>query len=172
MPFMVAWPAGGIGDGKAHTPGQTCERLLSFTDMYATFADILGKRLPPLKGDSCGAEDSVSQLAAMRGKEYAPRIPLFSNDHKEASKPLAKERARVAIHSHACPIPGKWKLFLDHRYAYEERINPMELYELQSDRRESNDLLDNKHQKVINFLITQAKLAAGDNGSTRQLEIR
>jgi len=170
VPFLAAWPAGGIGDGRADTPGQTCGRLLSLTDMYATFAGILGKRLPPLKGDSYGAEDSVSQLAAMRGKEYAPRIPLFSNDHKEASKRRAKERAWVAIHSRACPIPGKWKLFLDHRYAYEEQIHPMELYELQSDRKETNNLLDDKHQKVIDFLIEQAKLAAGDNGSTRQLE--
>lgn len=170
VPFIATWPAGGIGDGKADTPGRTCDRLLSLTDVYATFADILGKPLPPLKGDTYGAEDSVSQLAAMQGNKYAPRIPLFSNDHNEASKKLANERAWVAIHSHACPRPGKWKLFLDHHYAFKKQINPKELYELQSDQEETNNLLGDKQQKVIDFLIEQAKLAAGDNGSTRQLE--
>ena len=170
MPFIASWPAGGIGDGKSDTPGQTCDRLLSLTDIYATFANILGKPLPPLKGDSYGAEDSVSQLAAMQGDKYAPRIPLFSNDHREVTERGSDERAWVAIHSQACPTPGKWKLFLDHLYAFKQQINPKELYELQSDQKESNNLLDDKHQPVIDFLIEQARVAAGDNGSTRQLE--
>jgi arylsulfatase A len=170
VPFIATWPVGGIGDGKTETPGTTSDRLLSLTDMYATFAQIVGSPLPPLKGETYGAEDSVSQLAAMRGEKVAPRIPVFTNDHNEASKKLTDKRAWVAIHSHAGPVPGKWKLFFDHTYAFEQKFAPKELYELRSDQKEQNNLLDAEHMKIIDYLIEQARLASGDDGSTRQLQ--
>jgi arylsulfatase A-like enzyme len=171
VPFIASWPAGGIGDANANTAGRVCDRLLSLTDMFATFAEIIGKELPPLKGDSRGAEDSVSQLAALRGKNYPPRIPVFTNDHQEASKKLSDKRAWVAIHSHATPHDGHWKLFFDHTWAYEQQYNPQEMYNLKTDQMEQQNLLENPEFKAVrNFFIEQARLAAGDNGSTRQLQ--
>ena len=169
VPFIASWPAGHIGDGNADTPGRTCDRLLSLTDIYATLAEIVDEPLPPLQGDGRGAEDSVSQLAAMQGRAFVPRIPLFSNDHMEVGK-QGIERAWVAIHSQSCPKPGNWKLFLDHHFAVSQEINPQELYELKSDQQEADDLLDEQHRSVTEYLMEQAKLSAGDNGSTRQLE--
>ncbi|MEM7147369.1 MAG: arylsulfatase, partial [Verrucomicrobiota bacterium] len=107
VPFLASWPAGGVAGGK------DCDRLLGLNDLFATAADILEKPLPALKGAGRGAEDSVSQLAAMQGKPYAPRVPIIPNDHSEGAK-NHKERAWVAIRSNAAPQPGKWKLFLDH----------------------------------------------------------
>jgi arylsulfatase A len=171
VPFMVTWPAGGVGDGNPKTPGKTCDRVLALTDMFATIAEILEKPLPPLKGKTYGAEDSVSQLAAMRGESYQPRIPIFPNDHNEASKKLSDERAWVAVYSHATPIAGKWKLFLDHRYAFNQEYHPKELYNLEDDLKEEKNLIEQKDLKpVIDFLLSQAKLAEGDQGSTRQLQ--
>jgi len=164
VPFIVSWPAGGVSGGRSS------DRLLSLTDMYATFAEVLGKPLPPLKGaPDYGAEDSVSQLAEMQGKSMGPRIPLFSNDHKEAGG--EETRAWVAIHSHRAPQPGKWKLLLDHTWAFDQKYHPKELYNLESDQKESKNLIRNPEFKdVLDYMLEQAKLAAGDDGSSRQLE--
>ena len=171
VPFIASWPAGGVGDGNAETPGDTSERLLSLTDMFATIAEILAKPLPPLKGNAYGAEDSVSQLAALRGKAFRPRIPIFPNDHKEASKRKADKRAWVAVRSNAAPLPGKWKLFLDHHFAFDQELNPKELYKIDDDPMEATNLLNHPPcQTVIDFLLKQASLAAGDDGSTRHLQ--
>ena len=46
VPFIGAWPAGGVGDGNTQTPGQTNASIIGLTDMYATFADMAGSKLP------------------------------------------------------------------------------------------------------------------------------
>ena len=171
VPFMASWPAGGIGDGKDTTPGATHDRLLALTDMFATFAEILDRPLPPLTGKGRGAEDSVSQLSALKGQTAKPRIPVFPNDHNEASKKDAPERAWVAVRSDTAPMPGKWKLFLDHHFAFDQELNPMELYNLAEDPMESRNRLGEAGLKpVVEHLLEQARLAAGDDGSTRQLQ--
>ena len=165
IPFLASWPLGGIRGGR------DCSRLLSLTDLFATVAEISGKPLPPLKGASFGAEDSVSQLAAMRGESCPPRIPVFPNDHMEASKKKSDKRAWVAVRSNAAPMPGEWKLFLDETFAWEGTLNPKELYNLSNDRKEEKNVLDHPEYKpVVDFLLKQAELAKGDKGSTRQLE--
>ncbi|OUV12250.1 MAG: hypothetical protein CBC46_08985 [Verrucomicrobiaceae bacterium TMED86] len=165
VPFLASWPLGGVNGGR------DTSRLLGLNDIYATTADILGKPLPPLTGNSRGAEDSVSQLAALRGKPFSPRIPIIPNDHNEASKANNKERAWVAIRSNGAPQPGQWKLFLDHTFAWEQKLQPKELYNLASDPMEKENLLkDPKHQKALTFLLDQAKKAMGDQGSSRQLQ--
>jgi len=171
VPFIVSWPAGGIGNGNPETSGKDCDRVLALTDIFATIAEAIGKPLPPLKGIGKGAEDSVSQLAAMKGEDYKPRIPIFPNDHNEASKKLADERAWVAVYSNAAPLPGKWKLFLDHNYAFKQEYHPQELYNLANDQQETDNLIDQaKYRTVVDFLLKQAKLAEGDEGSSRQLQ--
>ena len=72
-------------------------------------------------------------------------------------------------------MPGNWKLFLDHRYAFKGEAHPQELYNLQADQKETKNLLAeeagcDKHREVVDFLLEQAKRARGDGGSTRQLE--
>lgn len=168
IPFFACWPAGGIGDGRAKTKGRTCDRLLALNDLFATFAEIIDKPLPdPSKGEM-GAEDSFSQLAALRGEKFAPRPPLFPNDHNEASKKNSDKRAVVAVRSNAAPIEGQWKLFLDHRFAFNGELHPIELYNLAIDQREQNNLLsDPKAKPALDFLLAEAKKAKGDKGHTR-----
>jgi len=55
MPFIVRWP--GVVE-----PGATCDQLICFTDMLATFSEILGAELPPR-----GGPDSVSILPLLQG---------------------------------------------------------------------------------------------------------
>ena len=162
IPFLAIWPLGGI------TGGRDCDRLLALTDIYATVADILGRPLPPTKGQAVGAEDSVSQLAALRGEQWTPRVPVYPNDHQEAVKKEGPERAWVAVRSNAAPIPGEWKLLLDHEFAWNGTLNPKELYNLADDREEARNVIDHpEYEAVVTFLLEQAKSAAGDNGSTR-----
>ena len=60
VPFLVRWP-GQVPAGAVSTD------LLSLTDLYATFADMLGRELQD--GE---AEDSFSQLGAFRGGAEQP----------------------------------------------------------------------------------------------------
>ncbi len=171
IPFLASWPLGGIGDGDAATPGRDSTRLIALTDMFATMAEILGRPLPPLRGAAYGAEDSVSQLAALRGESCPPRIPVFSNDHFEASKELSDERAWVGVRSDTAPLPGQWKVLLDHHYAWRQQINPKELYNLAEDPMEARNLINEPAARpALDHLVEQARLAAGDNGTTRQLQ--
>ncbi len=166
--FIASWPLGGIGDGNPDTPGQTKERLICHTDVYATLAAILDRPLPPVAGLGRGAEDSFSQLAALRGKTSPPRPPVFPNDHMEASKKDSDLRAVLAVRSNAPPLPGKWKLFLDHRFAFDQKTNPIELYNLADDPMEENNLVGDPASKpVLEFLVKEAMNAAGDDGHSR-----
>ena len=168
IPFFASWPAGGIGDGRPRTRGVTSNRLLALNDLFATFADILGKSLPDLSKGQVGAEDSISQLRALRGLDSPPRPPIFPNDHSEASKRTSDERAVVAVRSNASPLPGQWKLFLDHRFATNGSLHPFALYNLATDQFERQNLLDNPASKAaLEFLLEEARKARGDNGSTR-----
>ena len=113
-----------------------------------------------------GAEDSVSQLAALRGEQWEPRIPVYPNDHQEAVKE-GPERAWVAVRSNAAPIPGEWKHLLDHEFARNGTLNPKER-NLADDQEEARNVIDHpEYEAVVTFLLEQAKSAAGDNGSTR-----
>ena len=81
MPFIACWPGGRGGDGNASTPGKTNTSTIGLTDMYATFAEIVGSQLPDLARGEKGAEDSLGILNALRGARLESRSPLFFNDH-------------------------------------------------------------------------------------------
>ena len=105
----------------------------------------------------------------MKGVLTDPRAAIFPNDHKEASEKKSDKRAWVAVRSNATPLAGQWKLFLDHRYAWQQEMFPQELYNLTNDLIESENLLDNpEYSGVVGFLLEQARTAAGDEGHTRQ----
>ena len=158
IPFIARWPAGTINGGR------TCTRILGLNDIFATVAEIIQTPLP-----RSVAEDSISQLGALRGQEVSPRPPIFSNDHKEASKKLSRNRAWVALCSNGTPLEGQWKLFLDQEFAWKGKLNPMELYELKSDPLEQNNRLeDSNATPALEFLLQKAEVAAGDSGRTRE----
>jgi arylsulfatase A-like enzyme len=61
MPFVVRWP----GQVK---PGSVTREIVCFTDLLATFADVVGVSLPPDAGP-----DSFSFLPVLRGTQPADR---------------------------------------------------------------------------------------------------
>ena len=74
----------------------------------------------------------------------------------------------VAVRSNASPLKGKWKLFLDHRFALEGKLHPTELYNLETDPFEQKNQLNNPEPgPALDFLLKEAAKAKGDKGSTR-----
>jgi len=63
MPFIVRWP----GTVRA---GSVCDQTMSFTDVLATMADVVGKGLPAGAGP-----DSFSLLPALKGGTFQ-RAPI------------------------------------------------------------------------------------------------
>jgi len=147
VPFIAAWPAGGVGDGRTDTPGQSNDAIIGLTDMYATFAEMAGVELPNLATGGKGAEDSVSVLPALRGQALRNRPPLFFNDHKEAKSDPAAAAIRVE----------NWKLFFDASLLREGTAQPVEFFDLAADPREERNLIeDPKHQDLIRKLTLTA----------------
>lgn len=139
VPFMVSWPMGHVGDGKAETPGRDSQQLLGLTDVYATLADAVGVSLPDNAAGHKGAEDSLSLLAAWKGEAITYR-PLFFNDHKEARKDPAVAAMRLDDPSVAgAVVTGQWKIFFDAGLLRRGTARPMELFDLATDSEEANN---------------------------------
>jgi len=159
VPFIVAWPAGGVGDGNGETNGITSNTLLSLTDMYATFSEILGISLPDLAAGEKGAEDSQKLLAAWKGEEPTRSVPLFVSDHKEA-----RAYGRVGDPAVLCMrvddpvvdgqvIPGQWKVFFGANLLRRGIANPRELYNLATDPREEQNLVkEHRYRALLSHL--------------------
>jgi arylsulfatase A len=170
VPFIVSWPQGGVGDGVSKTPGRSDDSLIGLTDIFATFADALGKPLPDLRAGEKGAEDSVSVLAAWRGKAI-PNRPMFFNDHKEAKA----DHAAVAMRLDDPVVDGrrfegKWKVFFDAALLRKGEANPIELFDLASDSWEKEDLLSLATLKPLVEHLTKQALLHRNSGGHRLAE--
>jgi len=159
VPFIVTWPAGGIGNGDASNPGQTSEVLMGLQDLYATFAELLGMPLPETRFGAKGAEDSISVLSAWRGG-ILPNRPMFFNDHKEAKADHAACAIRLANPTvDGRDYPGQWKLFFDAGLLRKGRAHPFELYDLATDPQERTNRIDDpKLAPLVAHLSKQALL--------------
>lgn len=121
MPFIVRWP----GEVKA---GTTADNIISFTDLMATFAEIIGEDLPD---ESC--PDSFTFLSALRGGQRPYRPPLV----------LESGRRLMTIRS------GNWKLIegpgsggfsKPDNYTFEPGEPDGQLYNLATDPGETTNL--------------------------------
>ena len=152
VPFIVAWPAGRVGDGDPSTTGQSNESLIGLHDMFATCCEVLGSDLPdPIKGEK-GAEDSASVLAAWRGQRLGSR-PMFFNDHKQAQADNAVAAFRLDHPTIDEQVQGgQWKLFFDANLLRQGIAKPIELYDLATDPREQRNLVA---EESLNSLIAE-----------------
>ena len=115
MPFIVRWP--GVVE-----PGSVCDRLVHQADVMATFADIVGQRLP----DNAG-EDSLSLLPLLRGEDREIRETAVSQS----------ARGLLAVRR------GPWKLIFGKGsggWSPGEAAHPAQLYNLGDDLPERQNL--------------------------------
>ena len=135
VPFLVRWPAKVKANSKWNQP--VCQ-----TDLLATFAQMLGIKLP----DNAG-EDSDSFFDALTGiKETTPRGPMVNHG----------SQGRFAIRE------GKWKLVME-----DARKNKRELYDLSSDPKETKNVISahrNKERELaekLTALIAKGRSTPG-----------
>jgi arylsulfatase A len=138
VPFLVRWP----GEAQA---GAVVPDLVSLTDLYASFAELLGRTLG--EGE---AEDSFSQLAAFRGAAAGARPSMVQHSLD----------GMFAFRS------GRWKLIeargtggftAPRRVEREEGAPEGQLYDLQRDPGESINLWGSESEVVARL---RAELAA------------
>lgn len=147
IPCIARWP--GVIES-----GSECGELVCLSDLMATCAEIVGEKLP----DNAG-EDSVSM------------IPLFKN-------PEAKIREHVIHHSISgkfairdkqwklvlCPGSGGWTLPID-REAAAEGLPLVQLYDMQNDPGETNNL-HTEHPERVKGMLALLKKLVEDGRST------
>lgn len=166
VPFIVSWPGGKVGDGNGATPGNSNDALIGLKDMFATFSEILGAKMPDPRNGEKGGEDSLSVLAAWKGKPLGDN-PVIINDHIEA-----KDHAAAAIRLDN-PIvggksyPGQWKLFFDAALLRCAEANPTELYDLVTDQKEQNNRIDEPGLKPLKDYLAQVALTHRTAGGHR-----
>jgi len=158
VPFLVAGSGFGIGDGNAETGGRTDPSLLCLTDMFATFAELIGTELPDSLAGEKGAEDSFSVLSAWQGEAIKRRPPVFAHDHKEAKGDPAVAAFRMDDPNvEGEVIVGKWKLFFDASLLRRGEATPIEFYNLAKDPKEETNLISEPDlQPLVQFLTRGA----------------
>ncbi len=118
VPGLARWP------GQID-PGTVSDIPVIGTDVFATALDITGLPLPTDR-----TIDGVSMIPALSGNPVERKIPMFWRTH------VSKPNERVAMRI------GDWKLVGD------ETLTKFELYEVQKDWQEKNDLAANMPEKT------------------------
>ena len=142
VPLLVRWP------GKVE-PGSENDQMTSLTDLFATFAEVIGAELP-----ASGVEDSESFFAGLVGR------------------PDRSARSSLVSHSNVGEFAyrqGAWKLVYrlgaETLQASRGRETRAELYHLGEDLAESNDLASQRPEKVEE--LTRQLQEAIRRGATR-----
>lgn len=126
VPFFIRWPKG------IAKPGRIWNRPVGQTDLLATFAEMLGTKLPPDTG-----EDSESFFAVLRNPAATlTRLPIINHSSK----------GRFAIRK------GDWKLVMPHG-----KRDSRELYNLADDVAEQNNVIGKNPEiaKTLEKKITE-----------------
>ena len=144
-PFLVRWP------GKVK-PGSTSSQTICTSDLLATLADILGQRekLPATAG-----EDSFSFLPALLGK--AGKMPLrpFTIHHSiNGSFAIRRGPWKLIL----CPGSGGWSNPRPAQALKNKNLHLVQLYNLDDDPAEKNNLADQK-RPVVNELVAELATA-------------
>ncbi|MDB4265387.1 arylsulfatase [bacterium] len=139
IPFIVRWP-------EKIAANSTSDQTICLTDLFATCAEITGQKIP-----ANSSEDSVSFLPALQGK------------------PIKSTRAGIIHHSisgHFAYRMGKWKLNLAKASggwsSPTEKQAPKkapkgQLYDLEADLGETNNLFESKPEVVAKLLAQLTK---------------
>lgn len=148
MPFLVRWP-------NRVAAGTTCAATVCLTDFFATFADILGKRM---EIPANAAEDSFSFLPCLMGKKEEIR-PFTINQSCSGDLAIRK---------------GDWKLLMTTKTAVggifprrgiKTPSKRVQLYNLKDDIAETHNL-EESHPEMIKELSTLLLKAIVDGRTT------
>ena len=146
MPFVARWP------GRIK-PGSSSDEVICFTDMLATFAAIVGDKLP-----SGAGEDSYNILPAMLGQKYDSPI----------------REATVTTGQFMTIRQGRWKLILglgSGGFSKPRRVRPKkgdpkgQLYDMKKDPGETTNVYKD-HPEIVEKLTKLLARYKKDGRST------
>lgn len=129
VPGIIRWP------GRI-TPGSTSDTPVIGSDIFSTICEIAGQQVPTDR-----TIDGASMLPLFEGKPINRQVPLYWRNH------LASSQTRVAMRI------GDWKIIGS------ENLDSFELYNIQNDWQETNDLKDAAPEK---FLELKQRLISHD----------
>jgi len=134
VPFIVRWP----GQARA---GSVCDQLVQQSDLIATFAEVLGTRLP----DNAG-EDSVSLMSLLKGGD----------------QPVREHAVSASIGGTPAVRSGSWKYIpapgSGGRGKGGDQSQPVQLYQLADDLGETKNLASAMPEKVAEMKALLEKL--------------
>jgi len=125
MPFIVRWPA----KVKA---GTISDQIICLTDLIATCAAIVGDTLP----DNAG-EDSYNILPVLLGEDIEPIREAIVHHSINGSFAIRKGSWKLIM----CPGSGGWSYPVP-KEAQEMNLPPVQLYNLEKDNVEQNNVYD------------------------------
>jgi len=148
VPLIVRWP----GTVK---PGTRCDQLVMQADFMATFAEILGTKLPPNAG-----EDSFSLLTLLKGGSEAIRQHAIS--HASSGLPSLREGTWKIIFG-----PGAGGFGTANKQAAndEEAKVRVQLYDLATDLGETKNVAA-EHPELVAKLTKVMEKLVNDGRST------
>lgn len=123
VPFVVRWP------GRVK-PGAVSDRLICLGDVFATCAEILDAKVP-----DNSAEDSVSFLPVLLGKESAPAREALVHHSINGSFAIRQGQWKLAL----CPDSGGWSAPRPGSAAA-TNLPPVQLFDLAADIGERNNV--------------------------------
>lgn len=125
VPYLARWPG-------VLPAGSTSDRLIAHVDLLATFAELVGTKLP----DNAG-EDSVSHLASLRGPERkSSNRPALVMQSSNGSFAIREGKWKLCF----CPGSGGWS------YPNPEKDDTtgmprFQLFDLETDPAETKNLM-------------------------------
>ena len=145
VPFLVRWTA-------KIEPGTHSDQLACLTDMMRTFSDIIGTTLPDTAG-----EDSVSMLPALLGTASEPLRTEVIHHSINGSFAIRQGEWKLAL----CPDSGGWSDPRPNSPGV-ENLPPHQLYNMQSDVRETSNLQAEHSRQVEQMMEALQEIV--DNG--------
>ncbi len=152
MPFIVRWP-------EVIKAGSSCDNLVSLSDLMATCAEILGESLP----DS-GGEDSISMMPLFRSGEnniLDEKIRECVVHHSIEGKFAIRDNQWKLV---LCPGSGGWTK--KDAVAYEEGLPMVQLYDMQEDPGEKNNLCE-RYPEQVKKMVRKLEKLVDDGRSTK-----
>jgi arylsulfatase A-like enzyme len=147
VPFLVRWP------GQVR-PASRSDHLVCLTDFLATFAELLGAKLPPDAG-----EDSLSFLSTLRGAGGAPRAAVVHHSI-QGMFAIREGPWKLAF----CPGSGGWAKPLDAE-ARTQGLPERQLYHLERDLAEAHNV-QAENPAVVTRLTTRLQQFIAEGRST------
>jgi arylsulfatase A-like enzyme len=140
VPFIARW--------KGTVPaGTTCDQTVCQVDLYATCADLLGKKLADHE-----APDSVSLLPALEGKADSPLREATVHHSIDGAFAIRKGPWKLLL----CPDSGGWSE-PNKKNAAKQKRTGFQLYDLSSDPDETVNVQAEHPKKVaeLKALLTR-----------------